>query len=187
MLLSELIEKQIIVQKQPRGVVKGVGISLKTHAVIYLLCAESAASRPLFALSANAVSDFDESIVLPRLRPLLPKQCACIFLGLPVYSYEGAFLGNVTDLAMQNLTASTLFTDQNAAIPIACVAACSDALLLKKEQAYPLGQRVPAPMLSSVSEKTGDVVTKPILRAAIEKKSLIKLTLALPPFSQTIG
>ena len=33
-----------------------------------------------------------------------------------------------------------------------------------------------------ITEKTDGVVTRPILRAAMQKSALIKLTLSLPPF-----
>ena len=44
-------------------------------------------------------------------------------------------------------------------------------------------QRIPAPLLSSFTDKSEALVTKPILRVAIRNKSLIKLTLSLPPFN----
>lgn len=183
MFLSQLVDKEIIVRKSPRGIVKGVGISLKTHKIKYLLCAESTASRAIFAISINTVIEFGEHIVLQSLRPVLAKHCACIFLQLPVYSFEGEYLGALEDVTMNDFIATTLRTDQNVTIPINDVAACSDALLLKKEQPYPIGQRIPAPFLSTITDKSDGVITRPILRAAIEKNTLIKLTLSLPPFS----
>ena len=183
MLLSQLIGKEIAVGNIPRGTVKGVGVSLKTHAVKYLLCAGNTPSRALFAIPINSVTSFSERLLLPRLRPVFPKHCACLFLHLPVYSYYGEHLGHLQDLSISNFTATTLRTDKGFALPISAVTACSDAILLKKEQPFPLGQRVPAPILSSVSGKREGVVTKPVLRAAIQQNALIKLTLSLSPFS----
>ena len=182
MFLSQLVDKEILVGNTVRGVVKGVGVSLKTYNVKYLLCVGTSTSRAPFAISVNAITDMGERVVLSRLRPLLPKHCACVFLRLPVYSFEGEFLGELEDLTMQDFIATTLSTDKNYILPISVVAACTDALLLKKEQPYPLGQRIPAPAISIITEKTDGVVTRPILRAAMQKSALIKLTLSLPPF-----
>ena len=183
MLLSQLVGKEIAVGNTPRGVVKGVGVSLKTHEVKYLLCAGESASRALFAIPITAIEDLGEKITLPRLRPAFPKHCACLFLNLPIYSYLGEHLGNLQDLALRNFIATTIYSSKGATLPITAVSACSDAILLKKEPLYPLGQRIPAPILSLLSGKTDGVVTKPVLRAAIKKNALIKLTLSLPPFS----
>ena len=60
---------------------------------------------------------------------------------------------------------------------------CSDAVILRKEQAYPLGQRIPAPILPLITEKYEPVVTRAVLRNATAKRTLVKLTLSLPPFS----
>lgn len=183
MFLSQLVGKEIAVGKNPRGIVKGVGVSLKTHNVKYLLCAGENASRSLFAIPVSAVESLGERILLPRLRPVLPKYCACLFLNLPVYSYEGENLGLLQDLTINSFIATTLLTDKGITLPISAVTACSDAVLLKKEQPYPLGQRIPAPTLFRITGKMEGVVTRPILRTAIEEKSLIRLTLSLPPFS----
>ncbi|MBO5277801.1 MAG: hypothetical protein J6K86_05315 [Clostridia bacterium] len=183
MFLSELTNKEIFVGKNPRGIVKGVAISLKTHEVKYLLCANAKTSRAIFAVPIRAVVSVDERIYLSRLRPVLPKHCACVFLQLPVYSFEGEHLGALQELSLQSFVATTLFTDKNISFPVSAILACSDAVLLKKEQPYPLGQRIPAPFLPLLTEKEDGVVTKPILRVAAQKNSLVKLTLALPPFS----
>ena len=93
MKLSQLSEKNIYVNKTFKGVCRGVAISLKSHAVRYLLCAStSTQSVSDFAIGIAAVSDIDESITLTRLRPACPKGCAKIAIGLPVYSFEGGYL-----------------------------------------------------------------------------------------------
>jgi hypothetical protein len=163
-----------------------VGISLKTHAVKYLLCANQPSARAQFALPVSAVVSIDESVALSRMRPVLPKNCACLFIGLPVYAYDGAYLGKITELEIKNFIATIFYTDTGFDFPVSVIAACSDAVLLKKEQVYPLGQRIPAPFLSKISSKADGVITKPILRLAIQQSSLVKLTLSLPPFSQSL-
>ncbi len=183
MFLSDITNKTLSLNKTPRGVVKGVGISLKTYAVKHLLCGNSQSARTHFALPVSAIESIEESIVLSRMRPVLSKNSACLFIGLPVYAYDGAYLGKITELEMKNFIATVFYTDAGLDFPVSVIAACSDAVLLKKEQPYPLGQRIPAPFLSILLGKKDGVVTKPVLRSAMQKSSLVKLTLSLPPFS----
>ncbi len=183
MFLSELTDKIILSGKTPKGVCLGVGVSLKNFTVKYLLCASSPTSTvPDFAISVAAVESVDENVRISKLRPLIPKNCARIFLGKPVYAFDGIYLGKVVDLALQNFTATHLFTDQNIRYPMSAVTACFDAVLLKREEPYPIGQRIPAPLLYVANEKNAALVTKPVLRSAMQKGALIRLTLSLPPF-----
>ena len=189
MLLSEMIQKPIFVNNKPRGMCLGVGISTKSGAVKYLLCSSeiSKNTRRLtadFAVNVSAVLSIENEIRLSALRPVFPKNCAKIFPELPVYSADGGFLGKIVDLQLQDdFTATMIFTDKTAAYPVSALLACSDAVLLKKEQAYPIGQPVPAPFLLQKNDKKYSVVTRPVLRAAIAQGELIKLTLSLAPFS----
>lgn len=183
MKLSQLSEKHIYVNKAFKGVCRGVAISLKSHAVRYLLCASTPTqSLTDYAVGIGAIAEINDTITLSRLRPAYPKSCAKIAIGLPVYSFEGGYLGTVTDLDVRDFVATKLYTDRGESFPILSVFACSDAVILRKEQPFPLGQRIPAPLLSVVTSKSDGVVTKPILRTAATKGALIRLTLALPPF-----
>lgn len=184
MKLSQLHEKNIYVGKSFRGVCRGVALSLKSQSVKYLLCASTQTQTATdFSVGVSAVTEIAEDIRLSRLRPCYPKNCAKISIGLPVYSFEGGFIGVVEDMDMRDFVATKLYTDRGVVIPLTSVFACSDAVILRKEQAYPLGQRIPTTMLSSVTDKSEALVTKPLLRAAIRNKSLIQLTLSLPPFN----
>ena len=185
MFLSVITNKTVYLNKTPRGTVKGVGISLKTHTVKYLLCANQQSARAQFSLPVSAVVSIDESVTLSRMRPVLPKNCACLFIGLPVYAYDGAYLGKITELEIKNFVATIFYTDVGLDFPVSVIAACSDAVLLKKEQPYPLGQRIPTPLLPLITDKSESVVTRAILRNATAKKALIKLTLCLPPFNMS--
>ena len=187
MKLSDLNEKSIYVNKTFRGVCRGVGLSLKSHAVKYLLCASSSTQNSTdFSVGINSVNEIGETISLSRLRPAYPKGCAKIAIGLPVYSFEGGYLGEVIDLDIRDFIATRLTTDRGESFPITSVFACCDAVILRKEQPYPLGQRIPAPILPLVTDKSEGVVTKPILRAALAKGALVRFTLALPPFQLDI-
>ena len=184
MKLSQLNEKNVYAGKILRGVCRGVALSLKSQAVKYLLCASTLTqSNTDFSVGISAVTEVGESILLSRLRPAYPRNCAKISIGLPVYSFEGGYLGLVEDLEMRDFIATRLFTDRGDVFPITNVFACSDAVILRKEQPYPLGQRIPAPLLPIVTDKSEALVTKPVLRTAISKCALIKLTLSLPPFN----
>ncbi len=182
MKLTDLINKEIVVGKSVKGYCRGVAISLKSYAVKYLLCASAPYSEADFALSVGSVKEIGEQIVLSSLRPLLPKNSAKIFIHRPVYSADGVYLGKITDLTLRDFTATHLFTDQKERYPVSAVVASQDALLLKREQPFPLGHRIPAPVLSLFTDKKDGLVTKPVLRTAIGQGALLKLTLALPPF-----
>lgn len=191
MFLSDITEKNVYAGKndEARGVCRGVGISLKSRAIKYLLCSCSPVPKSPttdFSVNVSAVLHIDGGIRLSKLRPVFPKNCARIFIGCPVYSYDGAFLGKITDLELENLTATRLFTD-NAVYPASAILACADAVILRKEQPFPLGQRIPAPILSSVCDKEETLITKSVLKSAIAKGGLIKLTLSLPPFSFSLS
>ncbi len=182
MFLSQLVNKEIFVGKTPKGVCQGVGISLKTQAVKYLLCSNTPSSRARFAVPTSAVEQVGAQISLSRLRPVFPKSCACLFLHLPIYGFDGEFLGETVDLEIKDFIATKLITSEGEEYPVNAITACADAVLMRKEQPFPIGQRIPAPMLSRLTDKTDGLVTKPLLRTAIEKSTLIKLTLSLPPY-----
>ena len=178
MKLSELSEKSIYTNTTFQGVCRGVGLSLKSQAVRYLLCASSPTQATTdFSVGVNAVTEIRDRILLSRLRPASPKGCAKIAIGLPVYSFEGGFLGTVADLDLYDFTATTLYTNRGESFPVTAIFACSDAVILRKEQPYPLGQRIPVP-----NEDTTNVVTKNTLKRAIADNKLISFTLSLPPF-----
>ncbi len=183
MLLSELIGKNICVGKTVRGVCRGIGISPKNFAVKYLLCAKSAQSQAVdFSVGISAVDEIGDDIYLSRLRSVFPKNCDKIFLNQPVYLNEGVFLGNLADVELVSMTATRLFTDRGTTHSALSIVACSDAVILKKEQTFPLGQRVPAPVVLKISDKNEAVVTRALLKNAMKNGALIRLTLSLSPF-----
>lgn len=183
MKLSSLYGKSIYTDKNLQGVCRGVAISLKSYAVRYLLCASTPTQHNTdFSVSFSAVAEIGEIIRLSHLRTANPRGYAKIMVGLPVYAFDGGFLGTVTDLDICGFTATTLYTNRGERFPITSIAACSDAVILRKEQPYPIGQHLPTPSFFGITTKNSGIVTKQILRTAIEKKSLIALTLSLPPF-----
>ncbi len=184
MLLSNLIDKKIVSGKNTRGVCKGVAISLKTYRVKYLLCASSTANGNSvdFAVNVSAISAISDGIFLSSLRPVYPKNCTRFFLGLPAFNTEGVFLGTIDDMDMEDFLLREIFIGKNTYVPTA-ISACNDAVIFKKQPPYPLGQRVPAPLLLQFCNKNEWLVTKSVLRTAMEKGKLLTLTLSLPPFS----
>ena len=183
MLLSYLLDKSVNVGENMRGVCRGVGISLHSFSVKLLLCSTTPSQQsPDFAVSTASVLSTEKEIRLSKLRAVLPKNCAKFFLGLPIFSAEGGYLGKLVDLEIQNFSAVALYTDKKEEIPFSAVGACNDAIILRKMPTYPLGQRIPAPLLCQFQSQNEQLITKQTLRRAIEQKSLIKLTLSLPPF-----
>ena len=182
MLFSHLVGKTIFVGNTPRGVCLGVGVSLKSKAVKYLLCASNPTSSiPDFAVNASTVVDTDEAgIYLSRLRAIFPQACAKLFPSMPVYLQNGVYLGALREAELPAFTAVCIFTDKGEICPISNISACADAVIVRKKSTYPLGQRIPAPY-----NEENSLVTRPVLRRAIERGELIKLTLSLPPFTKT--
>ena len=182
MLLTNYVPKSIFVGNEERGVCLGIGFSLKTQTVKCLLCAPLGQKIPTYAVSISAVKSATERLTLHRLRAVLPTNCARLTIGMPIYAHDGGYLGKLMDAELQNNLLLQLFTDQNQRFLATSILACNDAIILRKTQPYPLGQRVPAPLLLNICSKTDGLVTRPLLRSAIEKGALIKLTLSLPPF-----
>ncbi|MBQ7924398.1 MAG: hypothetical protein IJ329_03735 [Clostridia bacterium] len=184
MFLSQLIGKTLIFDKTPRGVCLGAGVSLKSKMIKYLFCSSdttvSATNNADFVLPIGSLASFSEdALFLARLRPVLPKPCGKLYIGLPVYNAEGASFGFLSDVELQNYVAIRLFTDKNIRLPFSSIAALADAVILRKPQPYPLGQPIP--------DDSESLVTKQVLRNAVQNQTLIKLTLSLPPFQHPFG
>ncbi len=181
MLLSQLLHKTLIFDKTPRGTCFAVGISIKNKSVKYLFCRieENAKIAPTeFVLPIGAVASFSENaLFLSRLRPILPKSCIKLALGLPVYNVDGAFIGQVYDVRLHNYLASAILLDNGDCHLFSDIAALSDAVILRKPQPYPIGQPLP---------NREAFVTKQTLRNAVNEQTLIQLTLSLPPFAHTL-
>ena len=188
MFLSDIVDKNIYTGTTPRGTCLGVGVSLKSRAVKYLLCSAKSHTQADFCVNVSALEYVDaHAVVVNRMRPVFPKSCAKLFLSLPVFTVDGAFLGRVSDVELQSvngvLTATRIFTDKNTVYSALGITACLDALILKREMPYPIGQRIPAPAVLHFSPSGHPIVGKSTLKDCIEKNRLIHLTLSLPPFS----
>ncbi len=185
MLLSALVGKELFLGKTYKGVCRGIGISLKSYEIKYLFCASAPSGKQEgdFVLPFSAVASVGDMISLSKARPVFPKSCAKLFLSRPVYDASCVFLGELNDVEIDGLAVTAICTSLGLRFPAVLLSTCSDAILLKKELPYPIGQPVPAPVLLRLNRKTDGVVTKPLLRLAMEKGELVKLTLSLPPFN----
>ncbi len=183
MKLSDLLNKQVYAGTKRRGTVKGLGLAYKNGAVKYLLCA-SPSERADFCVSVNAIEEIDEEeLYLSRLRPVFPKSCISITQGLPTYTDGGEFLGNVSDMELRDFFAVHIQTDKDERFSPTLISACNDAIILRKKQPFPLGQRIPATVVSDIFDKNETLVTRSNLKEAAKKGALIKLTLSLAPFA----
>ena len=167
-----------------RGYCVGFGVSLKTFTIKYLLCAfDNTTLQPEFSLKFSTATRIEQDkIHIHNLRPVLPKSCVKIFLNTPIYTQTGVFCGNLNKIETDSDTSVRLFTEK-CDFSISEVYACADAIIIKKPQPYPLGQRIPARAPQNVLQTNTGLVTKPVLRSAIQTQSLIKFTLSLAPFS----
>ncbi len=177
MFLSQLSNKQIFLDKTPRGFCLGIGISPKSKTVKYLFCTTE--ENDDFVLPIDALFQIsDNGLHLSRLRPILPKPCAKLFPRLPIYAFDGKFSGYLMDVECINGIAVQLLTDRGERYPFSAISVVSDAILLRKPQPYPIGQ-------PTTFEHEG-IVTRALLRKAIQEQSLIRLTLSLPPFHHAL-
>ena len=139
MLLSQLSQNPVFVGSSMRGAALGVGVSLKNFTVKYLLCASAKSRNQVdFCVNFSAVENIGDSISLKTLRPVFPRVCARFIIGLPVFSSEGGFIGKLTDLHFEDGVATRLFIDNGKTFSLTAVLACTDAVILKKEQTFPL-------------------------------------------------
>ena len=202
MYLTDLISKEIYVGKTLRGICRGVGFSPKSFSVKYFLCATAKEGMGAFciyggveknfAFSKNKETDFavnfsavektDDEIYLSRLRPAFPKSCFKLFLGVPIFSVDGIFLCRLANAEIYGERITRLIGDDGTTYSAMQIVACSDVLILRKEQPYPIGQRIPAPAVSHILDKREGIVSKTILKSVIQKNALIRFTLTLPPF-----
>ncbi len=169
-----ILQNTVYINQTPRGRINQLGVSLKTGAIKYLFCATETSEN--FAINASSILSIDNfRVQLSSLRPVIPKNAVNLFIGLPVYAFTGVYLGSITKIERENMRVTALITDKNAVVPFCAVLACADAVILRKNLPYPLGQRIPAPSVQ--------VITRPVLKSAIAEKNLIKLTLSLAPFT----
>lgn len=186
MQLNTLVNKPVFVGNCKRGICIGFGISLKTKTVKYLLChsdASSSKQKTEYAIAVSSVVSIEENaLFLARFRCVYPKNCTRVFLGMPIYTHSGIYLGKLLDIQAENWLIHTLSSDEKYLFTLSSLFACNDAIILRKTPIYPLGQRIPAPAVSAFLDKKEQTVTKSVLKSAIENKTLIRLTLSLAPF-----
>lgn len=181
MLLSELVGKRIYSSGKVRGICRGVGIWLKSRTVKYLICADIEQEKELF-LSVGLIAEISPSgIRMKSFRPVAAQKAARFFCSRPVYSETGDYLGISVDLEMENNHAVALITDGGERYSAYSITALSDAVLIKRRPVFPLGEKIPVPLQSQTKSP---VVSKAVLKRAIEDGRLITLTLSLPLFTQ---
>lgn len=182
MLLTSLIHKRIIVNNTPRGLCIGVGLAKKDGAIKYLICSETDNQNIRFSIPFSLVVFIKEDAIhLQKLRAVTPTKCAYLFTDKPVYTIRGDFLGFLHNAEWIN-GMLTFLTVNGKPIPYASISAISDAVLVRQEPIFPIGQRIPASYVNKTPSRE-NVVTKSVLRRSLAECSLIRLTLSLPPFN----
>jgi sporulation protein YlmC with PRC-barrel domain len=188
MFLSQIIGKPVRKQNATYGNVTGICISLKSRALRYLVCVSNRDVKTEFAVSFSSVLEIDDEIVLSRLKPLLPQNCVKLTLNRPIYDEKGKYLGFLKDAEFENGYLISLLANDGKKYAATRILAVNDVVILRKNQPYPLGQRIPAMDVSifngnkPTTEKSG-LITRSTLKNAIKNRSLIRFTLSLPPFS----
>ena len=180
MFLNSLLNKPLFFRNATFYTCIGVGISKKNGALKYLICMHEN-KRTEFALPfSNVRSITNNGVILSSLRSAIVKNAYVIKTGIPVYTTQGAFIGNLDDAVLTKNVLTKLII-QGQVYPFARIHCILDAILLSTCPVYPLGQRIPA-----TPEQKSVVVTKTQLKKVIDDKQLISFTLSLPPFNFAI-
>ena len=69
---------------------------------------------------------------------------------------------------MDSFIALHLITDKGERFPVLHIAACIDAILLRKKPPYPIGQRIPAPVVLDIIQNNEMIVSRSSFGRAIE-------------------
>lgn len=184
MLLTEFIGTPVFVGEKQRGIIQGVFLSPKSKAVKYLLCSLQTSAHPPITISVSAIEHIDNSgLFLKQMRSTLPKNALLFKKDCPVYNENGVYLGSACNLELFNLTATAIFTE-NTVFPATSILAVGDAVLLRPDEPYPIGQRIPAPARSLFFDlpQSSLLVNRSLLKTAVKNGTLIEFTLSLPPF-----
>ncbi len=183
LLLSDIVGKNVYSGKALRGVCRGVCLALKSRTVKYLLCSRETAQNndyTEFSVSVGCIGAIEDAIVLRRMRTAIPRNCVRFFMGRPIYSEEGAYLGIVSDLALESFVATRVIADTGRSYPASAVAAVGDAVLLRRAPLFPLGRLVPEGICLP-DAPAGTIVTRSVLKSAVSSGKLIRLTSSLLP------
>ena len=166
MFLHDLEGKNIHTAKKIHGICKGVAVRIKSQKIHYLYCENT--SKQTFFLPVSTIKGVEEEGII--LKKFLPSSASLPVLQSqkPVYLQEGVFLGLVEDLAIENWKITKIILE-NERYSSLCMVALGDALFLKKAPPFPIG---------SIT-KTGELVTRTLLKKAIEEGCLISLTTSL--------
>ncbi len=182
MLLTALIGKTVTVDQTPRGYCVGVAVLPKNGRIKYLLCSTAENGQTQFAVPyACLVAVRDTTLLFSALRAVLPKPCAVLRPNLPVYTVQGSGVGDLENAEFSS-GFLTHITVKQRSIPFDSISAIGDAILLRTKSRFPIGQPIPAPYVEVYGLPTR-TVSKRILKQAVRSQTLIRLTLALPPFN----
>ncbi len=192
MFLTQIIDLPVRVSNVTRGKVKNACFSLKTGELKYLICAPTdEQTQADFTVTFSSVVSLEDDVTLKRLTPVIAKNCVSLPLFSPVYDEQAKLLGELTDAKIENGVVTELIIDYDKRYPAHLLLASKDVVILRKKPPYPIGQRVPAPVLlrfqqQKTPQSSADRVTKAFLKATIKKGELIKTTLALAPFYKNL-
>lgn len=182
MFLTSIIHKRIIVNNTPRGICVGVGISKKDGTIKQLICVELDNRATHFHVPFSLVTFIKEDAVhLQKLRAVTPAKCAVLTLNKPVYTNRGDSLGLLQNAEWINGQLAVLSINGKS-IPYSSICAVSDAILVRQNPTFPLGQRIPVSHLNEF-QLDKNIVTKSVLKRSLARRSLIRLTLSLSPFN----
>ena len=176
MKLSDYIGKKIYAGNAYRGVCVGGRFSLKTYELKYLVVARNGGGRVEFTVALKNARLQDGAVYFSSARAVDPKNTVRFYPNRPVFDERGGYLGETFDLELDGVTVVRLILKNGEAIPASRVSAFLDAVLVKPAPVFPLGEFLSE---NVANEAQGTLVTRGVLRRAIERDSLITLTRSL--------
>lgn len=173
MKLSDYIGKKIYAGKVCRGVCVGGRFSLKTYELKYLVVEGKGGGRGEFTVALKNATLGQEEVRFPTARAVDPKNSVRFYPNRPVFDERGGYIGETDDLEAEGFVVTRLLLKNGDRLPASRITAFSDAVLVKPSPVFPLGEFLPNDV---GGEKRGTLVTRGVLRRAIERNSLVALT-----------
>jgi len=187
MFISQWIGKNLYSGNKLCGACKGVGFSLKSQTIKFLVCSADAHDRHdsdgRFCVSVSQIEKITDAVYLKRLRTVAPNNSALFLPDKPIYSETGAYHGLAIDLQIENFSAVAIISDRQKTYPVHQILASGDAFIIKKTSVFPLGRTLRREItVNNQSVAANAPVTKTLLQSAAKSGNLIRLTTALSPF-----
>ena len=173
----QILGKNVYENGQIKGIVQSVCLAKKYPYVKQLNC--KLLSGQDVCISALKMQTDSKGVHFERLRASIPGDYTTLSKNTPIYDEKGTFLTTLSNVEIVNGLLISFVGQNSIRYPYASVKAISDAIILGKKSAFPLGEPLPA---CHKTKNGSPFVCKSALQKALKKGELIKFTLSLEPF-----